>query len=1383
MAILAPLAFAAVGGALTGGAMWAISAGWLIGSWLFGPKADSGNNIFDPGAEEMPRVNQSLRGATLSVLFGTNRVTSNIVWTKNFTTIRHETKDSAGGGKGGGSGMMKGGGGSTGEVTYEYKWDMMFHLGMGPEPYSIFGGWINTERMSDRMLDRIIQGDDAGQGHFRSKIKRKKSADMDFDESYFGFGGPSEDQGTAGGYDNWDYFEAQEGYPCRWPSTYYIGFKQLNLGNSARVPQMTWEIGPGKTTFTYNSAYKSNYKTSDLPTYGGVWENHVCDGTVMLKTLSGTTTDPTTGVKTAIGGKLLYTFTTVAVGHAFSLINALDGTVFLTYPTSRFQTDAAGLGLHDGGTYTYDQDICIIPVKGTEYFYVHGKDGLLVNESMHAVVLYRIEADDTITIVGGRCGRSNVTYHTLTDTTMQCFGRFGEDTNTDAILVCYSAVRSALRSPMVCYLPPTDEVENVNVITDYTTAYTWDLLFFGLYDSDQFDDHLWECNTYRTTPYTQRVFLLPEVKLDILSGAPIWYTWVVTYIGYPEIKKHTDLGNGATGNSPLVEAVRDGTVTISNQDDFDTAYPEAFFTAIRLGRHTITHAISPISLRADFGRKFIDDAGLAIIGRAGDTWYGWSDSRKNVDGTTATDVENDWMGPTVMNLAASQNAQGAFLILFPYKYTTQANLTPTGTHVKVRGFVWNPSTTIAKEYIEDAGSFADLVSDVGLSENNRYTNEPRGLLPYYDAATEKLYIFAAYKSSDPIADRFVVGEIGDVFIGGGTDVTPPFIIYTILTNTVFGFSYDPDRIDADSYRAAVAYCEQEEIRVSVQYNREDNMLSVIDELLTLYGGYLTESGGIIKFGQVTGSSSAVRTIDNHHLVIENEGDAPVVVTKGARQDGYNRVKVNFFNRDLEYRQDIVEMVDEVDMDLNGPRTKEFQPKFVMAPALAEKIAERALWTNLYAKDMYSFKLGWKDADLEPGDVITLQDSFHHELSTGIKARITRWVEKQRGVFDVMAVREVEYATTATRSYFDVKSVPGGNSVFNNFEPPLDFRMYELPQEFQGSDANLYVGYNQGAAAMGAHLYMSADNISYALVANAQPYIISGIFAEALPDREPGYVEEHIKIYLMPSSGFDPINSLTFAQTHTLDDVSESARAVGAGVLICGSEALAVEGLTLLSQNTYYVNKLYRGWGGTNIQDHSSGAYWHKHGGGMFVQAVNQDKVGTLVYYKVVPYNFAGQGYPVNSIDPKAYTITGAYWKPQGLPEAKMFISTPTLGTGSENTIDRLFRQVTSGGCDVTWTWPKASKVKGSGAGGYGKGGYGDFTADVGTPAYRIQVLSSDHSTVVRCTVVNTEFFTYARATNSADFNGAKGAFDIRITPYNAFGDAPFNREYRINLFW
>jgi hypothetical protein len=457
----------------------------------------------------------------------------------------------------------------------------------------------------------------------------------------------------------------------------------------------------------------------------------------------------------------------------------------------------------------------------------------------------------------------------------------------------------------------------------------------------------------------------------------------------------------------------------------------------------------------------------------------------------------------------------------------------------------------------------------------------------------------------------------------------------------------------------------------------------------------------------------------------------------------------------------------------------------MSEATALKIATRALWGNLYARDIYDFKLGPKDADLEPGDVITLVDSYNSNLSGGKQVRIVEWQETQPLIFRCKAVDEIEWvnaSSTAADSATEVSS----NPLFGPAAPPAYFQMYELPKEFQGADARLYVGYRQQNAAMGARLYVSADGASYTQTDDKQPYIISGILASGLPSRDVGFVEENIEVYLMPdtrSSAFNP-STPTYCQTFALEDGSANGRALGATALWINSEMVAYEGANLLGTNHYRFDKLYRGWGGTHIQAHTSGDTWWRHAGGVFTQILNQDKVGNIFYYKVQPYNFAGVGYNISSIDAKTYQIQGTYWKPQNPGALRTFVQSPgsyvTIQSEDLNFITK--KKVIAGGSPVQIEWPDASRDSGYGALGYDYLTYGEFVADTTSHQYRIQVYSSDGTTVVRCTTVSTLAFLYTVDNNSTDFNGWAGNFRVKVTPYNTYGDSLRSRTKILELF-
>jgi len=111
-----------------------------------------------------------------------------------------------------------------------------------------------------------------------------------------------------------------------------------------------------------------------------------------------------------------------------------------------------------------------------------------------------------------------------------------------------------------------------------------------------------------------------------------------------------------------------------------------------------------------------------------------------------------------------------------------------------------------------------------------------------------------------------VSQFGTFTLGGGDDVPPPYIIREILTNPVFGIGIPVSAINDASYELAINYCRAEGFLVSTIYNREQSALAHIQLLLSVYGGYLIDSGGTIKFGIQDLSNTVVRTIDNDHLL-------------------------------------------------------------------------------------------------------------------------------------------------------------------------------------------------------------------------------------------------------------------------------------------------------------------------------------------------------------------------------------------------------------------------------------------------------------------------------------------------------------------------------------
>jgi hypothetical protein len=1292
MAFVAPLAVAA--GASAAAATWisvGVSVAFLVGSWLFAASNRQKNEVFDPGAQEMPRFNQALRGATMPVYFGTNRCPSHVVWTNDFTTIRKET-DSGGGGKFGGSGFGSKTPSGGGEVTYEYKWDLMFHIGMVPEPYGLLGGWLGSKRLNSDTILAISQGGE-NSGLLFLGDERPSNASLSFSEGFYSPGVTTGDDSFTA----WTHFTNEVGQEHWFPSTAYVGFKQLSLGGQPAIPQLNWEIGPGDIALTYETNFLHKAALNE--------NNHIQNHSILGDD----------NVRYYVANNRVY--------------KVSDGTIIYTFDADTIATAAETL-IGGGATFNSPSFGGLTPVQGSNYLIANTRS--FTGTSGMVWVLLKVNSSGTVEAVGayfsaGGSGRLVDRFYSA--------GLAGQQTDDDPILALYiSGSGSEVTYLAICPSPntminsPTAELGS-NRTNDVVALMT------------QLGEDFGECGTYAgwgVTSWVTGWFL------------PFGLNSTRLYVFVPKAVCQAHIDNFGTPQSIEIDALA-------------PTYPDGFIAYIDLGG-----VVFP-----DTSSTFAPSSDLTIANDDVEA-FPFPDAWKTLDGDTSSNSDY-YPAPTVTKLTDIALIP-VWVVIFAKKSEDNTDESPVGTYLKVVVYIYNQLTGEFTRYTSLDGSTFDPVVDGGVAENRRFETSTEAIMAFYFPESEKIVEARQTTSLDAaLDDKILLSEFANFEISGGGDVLPPYIIYQILTNPVFGLGYSTDTIDTDSYNSALVFCDEEGIRVSTAYHREEGALRIIELLLSLYGGYLVISGGKIKFGrqQVV---TAVRTIDNHHLVREGD-DPPVKITRGALQDAPNKVKVNYIDRAIEYRQNFVEVEDPVDIDLHGVRAREFPPQFIMSEATARKLANRALWSGLYARDQYSFTLGLKDSDLEPGDVITLQDSFHAELASGVYCRLTKMRETKPGRYEWVGVTEYTQYNASSLAANSATTI-NSNVLFGPAKPPLDFRMFELPKEFQTSDPRLYVGWVPGNLAMGARLYASPDNVTFGVVQDVQPYIIAGRLQSDLSSHEG--IDQSVEVYLFPTSGFNA-SSPTFTMTHALDDVSQAGRAIGTGLMWVGSEMMAYQGVNLISQNRYRFDKVYRGWGGTYVHAHSVGDYWWKFGGGVFAQNYNEDKIGTIIYYKVVPYNFSGVEYNVSSIDAKSYQILGTYYRPQNCPTLHTFLNTPTLGTGSDDL--RGFDKVgiTSGGSDIRFDWSDASRMEGWGQGGYGQSTYGHFATDTTSHSWRVEVLSSN-AAVVRSVSVSTHYYEYGREVNSADFNGWTGNFIVKVTPYNNYGDALISGVKSLNLF-
>jgi hypothetical protein len=1254
----------------------------IIGLWLVGGKKSA-----TAAPDRMPQLNSATRGQTIAVTFGTVGIMPQVTWTKNFNPVPNANGGKKGGKGGGSGGMGSAKGASQGSGQYEYYWDMVFDYGIMDVPCTIRRMWIGGDPMDSLVVSALTLGDsDLVIRSFPISVINPsvKQAKLSYTGSFLAPGYNTGDSNLT----SWAYKDAQQGGVVQaWPSHFWLGFEQLDLGSSPSVPQLKTEVVPLAALSSFNGDNPNFIGRSPHNSSGDdIFNQPFCvDDHGVYWVIQSQTSGASPGLSVA----------------------KLDGTVGGTVTSAQWASDCAALSLGSTTLAT------IFGVPYTKYCYIAG----FSLAARWVGVLYEINTDGTITRLGGfDYAGINGFYNGGVPRCVALDVTTGMPFVVGTTLGGYTAI--------FAYPAPSALASGATIVDGTTVTTAKCQIIIAEFGSGGTHTFFGVAYSVTNTDLRAGVATLPNVNRIFLYLSKEVMQWSIAN-PYPAANSNIYIDSVASTypNGAMVEV--------------DWVYNSPY-TLI---------GVNNSYFRNSDGTNAIpfSDVQLTLAGTAGVAYDDYNSPLISDDGT---------------------------MMIFGRSYSDNYN------KVGVRIFAFSPLGDYATQIAKFPGLYG---SDSQLGGHP--SQQPFDGVVIMNNAN--IYFSGIYGNGATDHANAIIGAPTP----SAMDVTPPYIIYRILTSAVYGFATSAlygftvttDRIDSASYAAAVQYCEDQGIFLSVSYSNQDSLLNILNELLEWYGGFLTNNDGMIQFGYVSGTyTTTPRVIDNSHLVAQS-GKPPVSCTKASIDDCYNIIQLNYLDRDLGYNQNQVQVEDPVDCDINGPRVKTYNARYVMTGSVAMLLANRALWANMYAKDQYSFTLGWKDADLTVGDPITLVDSFDPLLSTGVIARIIDMRPGQtRGKFDATAVREQPYIIQASIGYTRTSCIDlGTRGAIDSPRAPVFQTEYEMPLEFQSTKTFVYFAYATDFRAMGAQLFISTDGVNYPQVQDVQPYLLAGKLAAPLPARSKGWREEKIEFYVFPSGSFS-VATPSYYQDVTLDDITEAIRTAGGGTFVCGSEAMAFENLTLLGQNHYRAAYCYRGWGGSPISSHSSGDYITQHGPGVIAQEIRQDDVGKKFSYKIAPYNFAGETYNLSSIQPHSYQVLGFYWLPREF--ANMQIKVPSARAWSSNSpITGQWIAVASGGCDADLRWSMSDNVEGYGAGGYGAGSFGHFIMS-DSVGWRVDV-SSKNGTAVSSFVVNTNAFNYTLNQNSADFSGVAKDLIFKVTPFTVKGDCPITDVRSFSMIW
>lgn len=1317
-----PLVGAAIGGFVAPGivafGMTGAQIGWMVGAAIWSavqptPTIRAG----DPSTA--PQVGSDIRGQTIPAIYGTVRTPGYLVWQSGFQANKQTRKV--------GRGKKK-----QKQEYYTYTWDFIFHMGMATTDYKLIGMWEGSERIQTDSLASVTMADGSvfapgarfertktvqrfvGRAGFfsfqeRETIVAGKSAE--WAEAYF-FGAHA----TTSSRQGWAHFQtAAPAAGVRWPHTIWAGFKQYDLGQQPRIPQLNFEVQP------------------DIPvTAQGSWSGTVASsyGTAATGAIPvGVTVGSKFAVFFSISNVVVLRVTNTTTGA--QVTSKTGAEIFADFPEISPGSDNDVVGVN------------IVP--GTSYIAVtYSGSGGSNAQNYLCVCFYLVDPETgALSPAGVIRGNSNLAGWWVE---VLCVG-LSRDQKKFYIM----GNRTSNGQTQICVadFPPSNGGANVSISWAEAGA---NRISAGIGNDMGTSDETFGALTPNNGFFG---FIVPD---NTDTGARFF-----GYVSRARIR--WGIANPGLENSYIA----------ANR----TANPNGWVFVLGLSASPSTTLPSIANSSFNSNGPPFDDEAEDADGTAQITWtsgfdqVGYTD-RFCVAPCNLTSPTSNWV------------------IAFHRQLST-ANNTAKGARCTVRLFEYSPTNNNFTYMTQIDADMEDVAVQYNISPSGRFSVlQDSDALVAYDAATGRLTRLGNRNSG---AQSWLYHAYLGTVICGIIDYTPPEIIRDMFVNGVMGQAQPASSIDTLSYDQAVAFCREKGIFISAVFMTSQPRNAVFEQLANVYGGWVAWTGTRLRFGKPEEVLTPVRTITLPNFRQDNEDDPkpPVHQTKMAIQDTVNRVTVRFQDRALAYRNNEVTLNDEVDQDLNGVRQRIIDTGMVMSKETAYRLAERLLWGNLYARSVFSkVPVGWKDADLEPGDIVRVIDP---DANIDKICRIARREEAKRGQFDLDLVEEFEFLAQSKPIFQD--TIPSQRTLSANTDRPLDFEMYELPSEFSPEGSRYFVGWAPGGASAGAGLYTSASTIGFRLAQSVVPYPDGGYLRTMLPPDSNVALDVDVVINVRSSAN---VNSPTFwLAGGQLEDYSPIDRAAGLSVFRIGSEMLSYERATLVNTNVWRLSRVFRGVGGTPISAHSPGAVFWTHdpqdGGGLFTIPYAQAAIGTTIYYKVVPVGFDNVPFDVDSVPYKQFTLTGQHFAPAAMNDIRVLVGSPsatlpnTLPVAQEvwgaTSLYHLgpwnTRNVGSGPeRNITIVWPETSRTSGYGVGGYDVYGYGFFVQDVPANQWRVTVIGSG-GVAVASAVVNSPFYSYDALTNAANNGAWRGNVAFQVQPFNPFASAPFAATRSLEL--
>jgi len=476
------------------------------------------------------------------------------------------------------------------------------------------------------------------------------------------------------------------------------------------------------------------------------------------------------------------------------------------------------------------------------------------------------------------------------------------------------------------------------------------------------------------------------------------------------------------------------------------------------------------------------------------------------------------------------------------------------------------------------------------------------------------------------------GETNVERAGGAIDCNGAMIIRDLLTNVRYGGRIPESFINDTSFNIIKDYCTAKDYNFSFVLNDQKSIWDWIDYIRSHFKGYVYMSNGLICLGAYRDESAVFEITRDDLVVSEGENPPPPVNVKTKSfHDSVNKIVLAWSNCDKNYDISTVTAGDEVYQRATGKiRSKNIQMDGITNSTLAQEMAYRQLFENLYRFKFYTFTLSYKSMSIGVGDVGTLSDGY---MISEQRIRILKINEIENGkLLQIEAVedkpylyRNVSYDSATTEH--EQQEEPTLTSPEIEFtEHPLEpiLGISIIPQDEWSAEAT-------GSPAWIIY-YSWQENGTYKQFDTHHTASTKGTLSTALP-AEPAVIHKPLDSFVVDVGDYGLLEDATDADFFNNRQLAR-----------IGNEIIAYKLADRIgATNEFTITNLIRGLFNTDAVAHSVGETFVTISDA-FPYIYNAEDIGKTIYFKILTY-YGETIQQLEDVTAHSHTITGEYKRP------------------------------------------------------------------------------------------------------------------------------------------